>query len=118
MNALRKRKLYNSTLIVFTADNGAQPGGNNYPLRGSKWSSWEGGIRACAFVSGGWLPEKVRGTTTDGLVAAWDWYATFAHLAGADPADEQAKNAGLPAIDSINVWPLISGATKVSPRKH
>merc|ERR1719343_1249722 len=118
MNALRKRKLYNSTLIVFTADNGAQPGGNNYPLRGSKWSSWEGGIRACAFVSGGFLPAEGRGTVQEGLVAAWDWYATFAHLAGEDPTDAKAMAAGLPRIDSFNVWHLISGQTTESPRTH
>lgn len=43
-------------------------------------------------------------------------YSTFAALANVDPTDEQAAAAGLPPIDSINVWPLLSGATTSSPR--
>jgi arylsulfatase I/J len=33
-----------------------------------------------------------------------------------DPTDNRAALAGLPPIDSLNMWPLISGATTVSPR--
>ena len=41
-------------------------------------SNWEGGIRVNGFVSGGYLPEKVRGTKLDALISISDWYATFA----------------------------------------
>lgn len=52
-------------------------------------------------------------------MAGWDWYATVAALAGVDdPTDHKAKKAGLPAIDSYNLWPLISGQTHTSPRKE
>eukprot|EP01052_Picozoa_sp_SAG31_P032788 SAG31_NODE_3632_length_4047_cov_1.708207_1_plen_148_part_00 len=43
-------------------------------------------------------------------------YATFAHLAGEDPTDWLAASSGLPAIDSLNVWPLVSGQNNTSPR--
>lgn len=43
-------------------------------------------------------------------------YATFSALAGVDPTDEKAAAAGLPPIDSLNLWPLISGANTTSPR--
>ena len=46
-----------------------------------------------------------------------DWYATFCHLAGVDPADKRAKAAGLPPVDSINMWPLLSGENATSPRE-
>jgi len=121
VSTLKRTEMYENTVIVLSSDNGAQPGGNNYPLRGSKWSSWEGGIRAASFVSGGFLPFKVRGTSTKGLVAAWDWYATFAHLAGADPTDKVAEAAGLPAVDSVNVWDFITSKdlhNKDMPRKR
>lgn len=45
-----------------------------------------------------------------------DWYATFCGIVGVDPTDKVAAEAGLPAIDSMNMWPLISGQVKVSPR--
>lgn len=43
------------------------------PLRGGKHSGWEGGIRANAFVSGGFLPTAMRGKATAGLVGIEDW---------------------------------------------
>merc|ERR1711988_312315 len=107
-----------NTLVIAHADNGGplSGGANNYPLKGGKLSNWEGGIRAASFASGGFLPEAVRGTKNEGLMAAWDWYATYAALAGADPTDHRAAAAGLPPIDSHNLWPLLSGQTKTSPR--
>eukprot|EP01051_Picozoa_sp_SAG22_P011873 SAG22_NODE_1181_length_5234_cov_12.279455_9_plen_64_part_00 len=53
-----------------------------WPLKGGKFSDWEGGIRVNAFASGGLLPAAVRGTVVTGLAAGWDWYATWAGLGG------------------------------------
>jgi hypothetical protein len=55
----------------------------------------------------------------DILYVRWeqDIYATFAHLAGADPTDHSAAAAGLPAVDSINLWSYLSGEAGASPRK-
>ena len=54
------------------SDNGTS-GANNWPLKGGKSTQWEGGIRVPAFISGGFLPEAVRGTKYSGLVTGWDW---------------------------------------------
>ena len=35
-----------------------------------------GGIRVNAWVSGGFLPAKVRGTKYEGLACGWDWYGS------------------------------------------
>lgn len=112
--------IWEDTLIVMHSDNGGYLEGasSNYPLKGGKNSNWDGGIRVNALVSGGFLPPSVRGTKMEGLVAGWDWYATFAALAGVDPEDKRAAAAGLPAIDSYNMWPMISGQSKASPRKY
>ena len=47
-----------------------------------------------------------------------DWHTTFAALAGvaAPAADGRAAALGLPAVDSLDVWPMVSGANTTSPR--
>ena len=119
-NALKKRGMWDNLLFVTSSDNGGPEylggGANNFPLKGGKLSSWQGGIRVNAFVSGGFLPEAMRGKKTDGYIHLADWYATFCALAGVDPTDERAAEAKLPPIDSMNMWPLISGQNSTSPR--
>ena len=53
----------------FFADNGGPiySAGNNYPLRGGKYSDFEGGIRVSAFVSGGLIPAAKRGLRSEGI---------------------------------------------------
>ena len=45
-------------------------------------------------------------------------YSTYAAIAGVDPTDHLAAGAGLPPIDSINQWPLISGVNGTSKSCH
>jgi len=117
----KDKGLWDNTLMIVSSDNGGpltlpESGANNHPLRGGKYSDFEGGIRVAAFVSGGYLPEKVRGTNQSGIVHVCDWYSTLCSLAGVDPTDKRAEKWGLPPIDSLNMWPLISGANSTSPR--
>ena len=116
------KDMWKTTLMVSSADNGGAQymsprgyqlwgSGNNLPLRGGKTSEFEGGIRVNSFVTGGFLPPKMRGHTTNALIQFADWLGTFAYLAGADVNDEEAIAKGLPPIDSINQWPIISGET-------
>ena len=83
-------------------------------------NNWEGGIRGNSFVSGGFLPPSVRGTKFEGLIALWDWYGTFASLAGVDPTDHRAALANLPPIDSYDLTPVLMGRAKgfMSPRRE
>lgn len=39
-------------------------------------------------------------------------------LAGADPTDHQAAQYGLPPIDSLDLWPVLSGRNATSPRRE
>ena len=116
--ALKKKGLWYNLLFITSADNGGPiyQAANNYPLKGSKHSDWQGGVRVNAFVSGGYLPEKMRGQKTDGYIHTADWYATLCGLAGVDPTDEKSAKAKLPPIDSLDIWPLISGQNSTSPR--
>lgn len=118
---LKQRGMWDDTFILFTTDNGGpediqESGANNYPLRGGKYSWYEGGVRGTAFVSGGFLPSSVQGTNQSGIIHISDWYRTWIELAGVDATDFIAAAAGLPPIDSLNVWDLITGVNSTSPR--
>eukprot|EP01113_Clastostelium_recurvatum_P006492 TRINITY_DN12928_c0_g1_i1.p1 TRINITY_DN12928_c0_g1~~TRINITY_DN12928_c0_g1_i1.p1 ORF type:complete len:282 (+),score=54.63 TRINITY_DN12928_c0_g1_i1:45-848(+) len=120
VNLLKGKNMWDKTLIVFFSDNGGpiyQSGGaNNYPLRGGKRSNFEGGIRTNAFISGGYVPSAVRGSKLESFISIEDWYTTFCALAGVDPVDHEAGHAGLPPVDGLNMWPVLSGVSKTSPR--
>ena len=120
IETLKTKGLWDNMLFVVSSDNGGPvhtgAGANNYPLKGGKLTDWQGGVRVNAFVSGGYLPEDRRGKMSEGYIHIADWYATFCALAGVDPTDKQAAKANLPPIDSLNVWPLISGQNSTSPR--
>ncbi len=120
VSALKSKGMWDNLLFVTSSDNGGPEypngGANNYPLRGGKMTDWQGGIRVNAFVSGGFLPEKMRGQKTEGYIHLADWYGTFCGLAGVDPTDKKAAAANLPPVDSLDMWPLISGQNSTSPR--
>ena len=99
--------MWDNTLLVVSADNGGAPcQGSNYPLKGSKMTFYEGGVRSLAFVSGGLLPSNRRGKTTGGFIHIADWYTTFSVLAGVDHDD---SGAGKFPVDGMDVWPIITG---------
>ena len=121
--ALRARGWWDETLLLLTSDNGGsiatrESAGSNYPMRGGKYDPLEGGVRVAAFVAGGYLPAAVRGSVLEAPVHIADWYATLCGLVGVDPTDARAAAAQppLPPIDSLDVWPLLSGANATSPR--
>ena len=84
---LKRKGIYENTLIVFTGDNGgavAGPdkstslGGTNYPFRGAKWTVWEGGVRVPSFIVG---PGIAAGSISKELFHITDWFPTLAKLA-------------------------------------
>jgi arylsulfatase B len=118
--ALKQAGIYDNTLLVFSSDNGGwiqnNYGGNNYPLRGGKVSDFEGGVRAAAFVAGGYLekeaPHRV-GTRSDLLIHLVDWYATLVGLGGdiRQLKEEKDQKLGVPAIDSRDFWAALVDPT-------
>ena len=78
--ALQANGMYDDTVLVFTTDNGAPlPAGNNYPLRGHKGTTWEGGVRGVAFVRGtnSDLAPLPKGTWSEALMHSSDWLPTL-----------------------------------------
>jgi arylsulfatase A-like enzyme len=119
VDRLKEHGMWNNTLVVFTSDNGGpvnpeESAATNHPLRGCKYSDWEGGVRAVAFVSGGFIPAHRRGKVVESPIHIADWYATLPALAGVDVHDMEYKlslgdDKKVPPVDAVNVWPLITG---------
>ncbi|KAK7480441.1 hypothetical protein BaRGS_00028360 [Batillaria attramentaria] len=110
-DALERHGFMDNLLLVFTSDNGGAPditaGGNNWPLRGGKFSLWEGGTRVPAFIYSKTLLAKT-GYTSNELIHAVDWFPTFLGLAGITPSEH---------IDGIDQWSMLSEG-KPSKRKE
>jgi arylsulfatase A-like enzyme len=80
--------LARDTIVIFTSDNGSlgRDGGSNEPLRGTKGTTWEGGMRVPCIVR--WPARITGGRTTSELTTAMDFYPTLAAMCGAElPAD-------------------------------
>ncbi len=109
MARLRERGLEENTLVFFFSDNGG-PGGaaDNGPLRGTKWTLWEGGIRVPFIAS--WKGRIPAGRTLDQPVIQLDASATALAAAGAPLAPEWR-------LDGVNLLPLLEGKTAAAPHE-
>ena len=83
MRAVADAGIDDSTLIIFTSDNGPwtvfgpRHAGTAKPLRGEKATSWEGGSRVPGIFR--W-PGKIKPGVVDGIGVNLDLYATFASI--------------------------------------
>ena len=95
-----------NTLVMFLSDNGGSGNGGNAPLKGSKGTMWEGGLRVPFLIR--W-PGKVPG----GKVS--DEFLTSLEIV---PTVLAATGAGSPAsikFDGFDMLPIVGGQ-KPSPR--
>jgi arylsulfatase A-like enzyme len=98
LDTLRRLKLDQRTLVIFTSDNGGARGCVNRPLRGGKGSAFEGGMREPTLA---WWPGRIPAASVSGeLVTAMDLLPTFAHLAAARVPHDRI-------IDGKDVSPLL-----------
>jgi arylsulfatase A-like enzyme len=99
---LDEKGIIDNTYIIFMSDNGGcmYGGGKNGPLRGSKGSLFEGGIKVDSFI---YSPKLSNGGTVyTGLMHVSDWMPTMLALAGItyEPDDDHA----LDGINQIPGW--------------
>ena len=113
LDAVRELGLAQTTLVIFTSDNGPWlPQGTNAgvagPLRGGKGSTWEGGVRVPTIT---WWPGKVpAGRVCDAVAANMDFLPTFVKLAGGKvPSDRK--------IDGADISPMLFGQASSSPHE-
>ncbi|MCP5537364.1 MAG: sulfatase-like hydrolase/transferase [Akkermansiaceae bacterium] len=103
--ALKETGMDKDTFLLFFSDNGGAkyPYFDNTPLRASKGTVYEGGIRVPFFaVYPGVIPA---GGSCDVPVTSLDVFATACALAGVTPETTHP-------LDSQNMLPVLSGKTK------
>ena len=115
--ALQDAGIDDDTLVFFLSDNGGGPnthGGkpgypsSNAPLRGSKGTLYEGGIRVPFLVR--WKGTLPAGKTYDHPVSSFDIGATALSLAGSAPAPI--------ALDGVNLLPHLNGRADAMPHQR
>lgn len=126
VHEFKAQGLWDNTLLVFTSDNGGptimeESGSTNFDLRGGKYSDWEGGVRAVAFVSGGYLKPHRQGVRIAEMLHITDWYATLVALAGVTDLQERVRQTedatqNFPPLDALNIWPYLAGEEDHSSR--
>ena len=113
LTAIGKHGLDDRTLVIFLSDNGpflsyGNHAGTAGPLREGKLTTFEGGVRVpCAMR---WLGKIPAGKTSNELISTIDLVPTLAKL----------LNVALPnhKIDGVDIWPLLAGQLKQSPRQE
>ena len=114
LETIKSLGLDENTLVIYTSDNGPwklknDHGGHADPLRGYKFSTYEGGMRVPCIMR--WPGKIPAGQSCDEIAATIDLLPTFAGLVGVDvPADRE--------IDGLNIWALMSMPDEAeSPRE-
>ncbi|MFT5301861.1 MAG: arylsulfatase B [Mariniblastus sp.] len=107
LDAVDQSGIRDNTLIILHSDNGADPrhGGSNSPLRGNKFSTWEGGVRVVAMIR--WPAKWKGGTQCSALTSYLDLLPTQLAAAGQTIPNN---------IDGINLMPLLSMPDSSSKR--
>jgi len=112
MKALKEEGLEDNTVVFFTSDNGpwltpnlVRSAGSAGPLRGSKFNTFEGGLRVPGIVRyPGVIPA---GKVSDEMVCTMDIFATVVDLVGAKlPKDY--------VVDGKSLLPILSGQPNAS----
>lgn len=100
MKALKKGKLDQKTVVVFTSDNGPwvlydEHGGSPGPFYGAKGTGYEGGQRVPAIF---WAPGRIKPAVISSMGSALDLLPTICHFAGIPvPADRKYDGYNLSA---------------------
>jgi len=114
--ALKSSNLYDNSVILWFSDNGGPIanwppghvtayGASNWPLRGSKYTMWEGGSRVPAFIhSPSYLPPRV----STNWMHVTDWFPTILSMAGLSPSSSD--------LDGLDQWAPLQDASLSSPR--
>lgn len=91
VNALEIHGLTDTTLLVFTNDNGPVLEEMSKPYRGTKNTTFEGGVRSPAIVR--WPGKTKAGSINDSMMFVADWFSTFISIGGASREQQTPVDA-------------------------
>jgi arylsulfatase A-like enzyme len=126
LQKLQEMGQLDNTIVVFTTDNGAEtftfPDGGVTPFKGSKMTTWEGGMRAPCVIR--WPGVIKPGTVKEDIFASLDWLPTLVDIAGGPKGDglkAQIEAGSYPGIvkttlDVVNQRDYLEGKTEKSAR--
>lgn len=118
LEALHESGVEERTLVIFAGDNGGTASSRNDPLRGTKGSTFEGGIRVPAMAR--WPTVIPQGVTSDQVCITFDLTAGMANAAGvALPTDKPFEGMdiiqhvadGKPDVERTLFWRKPRGTT-------
>ena len=96
LDAVERLGIGKNTYLIFTADNGTypteDPGNVNGPLRGSKATLWEAGVRVPLMIVG---PGIEAGSYTRTPAIGWDILPTICDIVGVKELDDQVEGGSL-----------------------
>ena len=112
MDTVRKHDEEDNTLVFFYSDNGGptpQSTSRNDPLRGTKGTMWEGGIRVPFAAQ--WPGQIPAGETYHYPIMGFDVTATSLAVAGVELAEDDL-------IDGKNIIPYLDGSNSSKPHEQ
>ncbi len=98
--ALKKHKLADNTIIIYTGDNGYYMGDRGFA---GKWSHYEQSLRVPLIIYDPRLPEKNRGRVLDEMALNIDLPATMLELAGLDTPGHYQGRSLVPLVRAKTV---------------
>lgn len=107
MDTVEKAGQKENTLFLFLSDNGGSGNGGNAPLRGSKSTMWEGGLRV-PFIAC-WPGKLPAGKVTAEFITSLELVPTLLGVAETKPPQDLT-------LDGFDMLPILQGKTK-SPRQ-
>jgi len=107
LSALKKNKIEENTIVVFTSDNGGERFSDTWPLVGKKMDLLEGGIRVPYIVR--WPAQVRAGGVTAQQAITMDWVATFLDAAGVKPHRDYP-------LDGMNLLSVLKSPGKTLKR--
>jgi arylsulfatase A-like enzyme len=111
MQRLQELGLEENTVVMFASDNGGANytgATDNHPLKGGKFSNFEGGINVVAALS--WKGNIEPGTVYSHPVSLMDFFTTSAELADATLPEDRV-------YDGVNLIPYLSGQKSGVPHE-
>ena len=100
LDALDQAGQTDNTIVLFMSDNGGSGNGGNAPLRGSKSTLWEGGLRVPFIIR--WPGKVPAGKVTDEFLTALEIVPTLLAATGA-AAPTQVT------LDGFDMLPVLRG---------